>query len=38
MKEPVTEVIRPTTFIEAPRLGRRLGVELIIARACLKIE
>ena len=25
------EVIRPTTLIEAPRLGRRLGVNLIIA-------
>jgi threonine dehydratase len=28
---PVGEVVRPTTFIEAPRLGRRLGVVLTIA-------
>jgi threonine dehydratase len=28
---PVREVVRPTTFIEAPRLGRRLGVDLTIA-------
>jgi threonine dehydratase len=28
---PVVEVVQSTTFIEAPRLGRRLGVELTIA-------
>jgi len=28
---PVREVVRPTTFVEATRLGRRLGVELTIA-------
>jgi len=28
---PVAEVVRPTTFVEAPRLGRQLGVELTIA-------
>jgi threonine dehydratase len=28
---PLKEVIRPTTIIEAPRLARRLGVELTIA-------
>ncbi len=28
---PVREVVRPTTLIEAPRLGRRLGVDLTIA-------
>src|SRR5581483_10263985 len=28
---PLEEVIRPTTVIEAPRLARRLGVELTIA-------
>jgi threonine dehydratase len=28
---PVTEMARPTTFIEAPRLAKHLGVELIIA-------
>ena len=28
---PVREVVRRTTFVEAPRLGRRLGVELTIA-------
>ena len=28
---PVAEVVRPTTFVEAPRLGRRLSVELTIA-------
>lgn len=28
---PTGEVIRPTTFIEAPRLARRLGVDLILA-------
>lgn len=27
----VHEIARPTTFVEAPRLGRRLGVELTIA-------
>ena len=27
----VGEVVRPTTLLEAPRLGRRLGVELTIA-------
>jgi len=27
----VVEAVRPTTFVEAPRLGRRLGVELTIA-------
>src|SRR6266516_1306232 len=27
----VGEVVRPTTLVEAPRLGRRLGVELTIA-------
>jgi len=29
--KPLNEVIRPTTIIEAPRLARRLGVELTIA-------
>ena len=29
--KPLKEVIRPTTVIEAPRLARRLGVELTIA-------
>src|SRR5207249_7689804 len=28
---PIREVVRPTTFVEATRLGRRLGVELTIA-------
>src|SRR6185369_526738 len=28
---PVVEVVQSTTFIEAPRLGRRLGVDLTIA-------
>jgi threonine dehydratase len=28
---PVREMARPTTFVEASRLGRRLGVELTIA-------
>jgi threonine dehydratase len=28
---PVREVVRPTTLVEATRLGRRLGVELTIA-------
>src|ERR1044071_5402835 len=28
---PVREVVRPTTLIEAPRLSKRLGVELTIA-------
>ncbi len=28
---PVEEMILPTTFVKAPRLGRRLGVELTIA-------
>ena len=28
---PVREVVRPTTFIEATRLGRRLGVTLTLA-------
>ena len=29
--KPLNEVIRPTTIIEAPRLARRLGVELTVA-------
>ncbi|HJQ23657.1 MAG TPA: pyridoxal-phosphate dependent enzyme [Blastocatellia bacterium] len=29
--KPLKEVIRPTTIIEAPRLARRLGVELTVA-------
>ena len=28
---PILEVVRPTTIIEAPRLSRRLGVDLILA-------
>src|SRR5437867_12129169 len=28
---PVRDVVRPTTFVEATRLARRLGVELTIA-------
>src|SRR5881394_565300 len=28
---PVSKVVRPTTFIEAPRLSRRLGVDVTIA-------
>src|SRR5437867_6790993 len=28
---PVRDVVRPTTFVDAPRLGRRVGVELTIA-------
>ena len=30
-RPPTGEIIRPTTFVDAPRLSRRLGVELTIA-------
>jgi len=30
VRPSVADAIRPTTFVEAPRLGRRLGVELTI--------
>ncbi len=28
---PLREVVRPTTLIDAPRLGRQLGVRLTLA-------
>jgi threonine dehydratase len=31
MPEQLREVVRPTTIIEAPRLGERLGVKLVLA-------
>jgi len=37
LHSPVAEVVRPTTFVEALRLGRRLGVELTIASEAFQL-